>query len=123
MLAITKAENSLKISKIALNEKAYDAAVVSAIHSGINAIDALTTCFLGKRSSGQHTDFIPLVKAILDPQGQHDIEKQYKLLLSLKNSSEYQPDLMSLKDAEDSIKSAQRILDKVKAKLAEKTDG
>jgi uncharacterized protein (UPF0332 family) len=117
---VIKAENSLRIAKLALNEKAYDAAVVNAIHSGINSVDALTTCFLGKRSSGKHTDFSPLIKAILEPKEQNDIEKQYKALLRLKNESEYQPDFMSLKDAEDSIKSAERILGKVKAKLAEK---
>lgn len=117
---VIKAENSLKISKIALNEKLYDSAVVSAIHSEINSVDALTTCFLGKRSSGKHTDFSLLIQAILEPKEQNDIEKQYKALLRLKNESEYQPDLMSLKDAEDSIKSAERILGKVKAKLAEK---
>jgi uncharacterized protein (UPF0332 family) len=117
---VIKAETSLKMSKIALNEKAYDASVVSAIHSGINAVDGLTTRFLSKRSSGKHTDFSSLIKAVLDPKEQSDVEKQYKALLRLKNESEYQPKLMSLKDAEDSIKSAERILNKVKAKLAEK---
>lgn len=116
---VIKAENSLMMSKIALTEKAYDSAVVSAIHSGINALDTLTTCFLGKRASGKHTDFPLLTKAILEPHEQNDIEKQYKSLIKLKNESEYQPDLMSLKDAEDSIKSAERILNKVKAKLAQ----
>lgn len=114
---ITKAENSLRISKIALQEGAYDAAVMNAIHSAINALDAFTTYFLGKRASGSHTDSLLLTKAILTTQEQGDIEKQYKSLISLKNASEYQPDMMSPKDAENSIKLAERIFDKVKTKL------
>lgn len=53
---VKKAENSLRISKIALKEGAYDAAVMNAVHSAISALDALTTYSLGKRSSGQHAD-------------------------------------------------------------------
>ena len=52
---ITKAENSLRISKIAIKESAYDAAVMNAVHSAINSLDALTTYFVGKRASGAHT--------------------------------------------------------------------
>lgn len=114
---LTKAENSLRISAIALKEKAYDTAVMDAVHSGINAVDALTTYFLGKRSSGQHSDPLSLTKSILAPQEQTDMERQYKSLISLKNASEYQPDLMTPKDAENSIKCAERILAKVKARL------
>jgi hypothetical protein len=40
---LTKAENSLRIAKIALKERAYDTAVMDAVHSSINALDALTT--------------------------------------------------------------------------------
>lgn len=62
---LTKAENSLRIAKIALEEKAYDTAVMDAVHSSINALDALTTLYSGKRSSGQHTDVYDLIKGIL----------------------------------------------------------
>lgn len=114
---ITKAENSLRISKIALKEKAYDAAVMNAVHSSISALDALTAYFLGKRASGSHTDVLSLTRGILGAKEQNDVEKQYKLLIGLKNASEYQPDLMSAQEAENSVKLAQRILDKVKANL------
>ncbi|WKT57918.1 HEPN domain-containing protein [Candidatus Nitrosotenuis chungbukensis] len=114
---LAKAEKSLKVSKIALREGAYDAAVMNAVHSAINALDALTTYFLGKRSSGQHANPPSLTKSILTPQEQDDIEKQYKSLIRLKNASEYQPDMMKPKEAENSIKVAERILDKVRIKL------
>lgn len=114
---ITKATNSLEMAKLALQKEAYDNAVMSAIHSSINALDALTTYFLGKRASGSHTDALLLTKGIFSAQEQSDVEKQYKSLIGLKNTSEYQPDLMSRKEAEVSIRSAERILAKVKAKI------
>ncbi|MEX0657001.1 MAG: HEPN domain-containing protein [Nitrosopumilaceae archaeon] len=114
---ITKATNSLEMAKLALQKEAYDNAVMSAVHSSINALDALTTYFLGKRASGSHTDVLLLTKGIFSTQEQSDVERQYKSLIGLKNASEYQPDLMSRKQAEGSIRSAERILAKVKAKI------
>ena len=61
---LTKAENSLRIAKIAFEQGAYDSTVVNSIHSAINSLDALTTAILGKRSSGQHTDVTNLIKSI-----------------------------------------------------------
>ncbi len=105
------------MAKIATEQKAYDNAVMSAIHSAINALDALTTYRLNKRSSGSHTDVLSLTKEIFTTQEQSDVEKQFKSLINLKNASEYQPDMMSPKEAENSVKAAERILAKVKAKL------
>lgn len=114
---VTKATNSLEMAKLALQKEAFDNAVMSAVHSSINALDALTTSFLGKRASGSHTDVLLLTKGIFSAQEQSDVEKQYKSLIGLKNASEYQPVLMSRKEAEGSIRSAERILAKVKAKI------
>ena len=114
---ITKAENSLRISKIALKEEAYDAAVMNAVHGAINSLDALTTYFVGKRSSGVHTEVLSLIKGILTQREYEEAKKQFNMLLGMKNQSEYQPDLMNSKDAESSIKLAGRIFEKVKAKL------
>jgi uncharacterized protein (UPF0332 family) len=111
---IIKAENSLRIAKIAAEQQAYDNAVMSAVHSAINALDGLTSFHLNKRSSGGHSGVFSLVKGILTNQEYKDVERQFKLLLSLKNTSEYQPTLMSQKDAQDSIKAAERILAKIK---------
>ena len=114
---LAKAENSLHMAKIAIEQQAYDNAVMSSIHSAINALDAITTYHLKKRSSGSHTDVLSLTKEIFSTQEQNDVEKQFKLLLGLKNASEYQPDMMSQKEAESSLKLAERILAKVKAKM------
>lgn len=114
---ITKAENSMQLAKIALQRQAYDSTVMNCIHSAINALDALTTFHLNKHTSGSHTDVLLLVKGILTDSEFKEIEKQFSSLLSLKNASEYQPDLMSSSQAENSIKWAERILDKVKTNL------
>lgn len=114
---LTKAEQSLDMAKIARGKGAYDNAVMSAIHSAINALDALTTFYLGKRSSGQHTDVLSLIKGIFTGQEYDSVKRQFSSLLSLKNASEYQPDQMSPSDTNNSIRDAQRILEKVKKKL------
>lgn len=114
---ITKAEKSLEMAQIARERDAYDNAVMSAIHSAINALDALTTSYLGKRSSGQHTEVLSLIKGIFPSQEYGEISKQFTSLLSLKNKSEYQPNLLKDSDAENSIKWAERILTKVQAKI------
>ena len=114
---LTKAENSLRIAKIALKQEAYDNAVMSSVHSAINSLDALTTHSLRKRSSGAHSDVLTLIKGIFTGKEHSDIARQYATLLSLKNASEYQPTLMERKDAESSVRQAERILEKVKGKL------
>lgn len=115
---LAKADNSLRMAKIAIKEGAYDNAVMSAVHSAINALDALTTSYLGKRASGAHTDVLSLVKGIFGAEEYRDIQKQFTSLLSLKNASEYQPDFMDQADAEKAVKWAERIVAKVKDRLA-----
>ena len=114
---ITKAENSMQLAKIALERQAYDSTVMNCIHSAINALDALTTFHLSKRASGSHADVLLLVKGILSGPEFKEMERQFGSLLGLKNASEYQPDLMSGSQAENTIKWAERILDKVKTNL------
>jgi uncharacterized protein (UPF0332 family) len=114
---LTKAEKSLEMAKIARERGAYDNAVMSAIHSAINALDALTTSHLGKRSSGQHSEVLSLIKGIFPSLEYAELSKQFTSLLSLKNESEYQPNLLKDADAENSIKWAERILGKVQIKM------
>ena len=114
---ITKAENALRISKIAIKEGAYDAAVMNSVHGAINSLDGLTTFFLGKRASGVHTEVLSIIKGVLTPREYGETQKQFNTLLGMKNESEYQPDLMSLKDAESAVKLAERIFERVKTKI------
>lgn len=114
---ITKAENALRISKIAIKEGAYDAAVMNSVHGAINSLDALTTFFLGKRASGVHTEVLSIIKGVLTPREYEETQKQFNTLLGMKNESEYQPELMSLKDAESAVKLGERIFERVKTKI------
>lgn len=114
---ITKSEESLEMARIAYRKGKYTNAVMSAIHSAINALDALTTSYLKQRSSGQHDNVLSLIKGIFTSDEYTVISTQFNSLLSLKNASEYQPNLMKESDADNSIKWAERILSKVQAKI------
>lgn len=114
---LTKAENSLHMAKFAIQEKAYDNAVMSAVHSAINALDALTVSYLGKRASGAHTDVLALIKGIFGTNEYSEVKKQFSSLLTMKNESEYQPDLMGSQDAHNAVKWAERIVNRIKVKL------
>jgi uncharacterized protein (UPF0332 family) len=96
---------------------------MTAIHSAINALDALTSSEKGFRASGEHDEVLTLLKGILTPNEYADIEKQFSSLIDLKNTAEYQPEFTSHEEARNSIKRAQRILDKVKAKMKARKDG
>lgn len=114
---LKKAEDSLHMAEIAIREQKYDNAVMSAVHSAINALDALATSHLGKRASGAHTDAMSLVKGVLTAAEYQELQKQFTSLLSLKNASEYQPDLMKANDAQNALRWAERIVSRVKEKL------
>ena len=62
---LRKAEDSIYLAKIAFKEGKDDAAAMNAVHSAINALDALTTFYLGKRASGDHTAVLPLTRETL----------------------------------------------------------
>ena len=114
---ITKAEGFLEMANLALQYSKYDSAVMNAVHSAISALDALTTSFKGKRASNEHTEVLSLIQGIFPSSEYEEIKKQFTSLISKKNASEYQPDLMDPKEAQDSVKWAERILAKVKTKL------
>ena len=115
---VTKAEELLKTASDSLTSRRYNSAVTNAIHSSINSLDALAVKFKGKRGSDDHTEVLELVKGILSPPQYEDMNKQFTFLINKKNTSEYQPDLMTEKDANEAIKWAERILSKVNAKLS-----
>lgn len=114
---ITKSEEALMTARESLENRRYNSAVTNAVHSGINALDALTAKFKGKRGTDDHIEALLLAKGILGPQEFSEIEKQFLSLINMKNASEYQPDLMDEDDARDAIKWSERISDKVKARL------
>jgi len=116
-----KANDFMYLAQIAIKSGRNDSATSNAIHGTINALDALTTFYLNKRASGTHTDVLSLVKEIFDYNEYQEIQKQFTSLISLKNASEYQPDLMSAADAQNALKWAERIISKVKTKMKDLT--
>lgn len=115
---LKKVDGALRMARMAVMEGEFDVAVMNSIHGAINAMAALTTVFLGKRASGAHTETLSLAKEILNPNEFGDVHKQFGSLMGMKNESEYQPTLMSRQDAENAVKWAERIISKVKEKLA-----
>ena len=69
----------------------YIAAIGLAIHSAINAADAVCGAWLGKRAAGEaHDQALVLLR-----QAGHDgstVEKELRRLLPLKAKTEYEPD-------------------------------
>lgn|SRR5487761_56385 len=116
---LKKAEDSMKMASIAIDQGAYDSSIMSSIHSAINALDALSVIVLGKRASGAHTDSLLTLKSIFTPDEYSDLAKQFRSLMSKKNISEYEPVLMSRGEAESCLKWAERIMDRVKRKIDE----
>lgn len=114
---LVKSEEFLEMAKLAAQNANYNSAVTCAIHSAIGAPDALTTSYKGKRGSDSHTEALSIVRGIFAPQEYREIKRQFTSIINKKNAVEYQPDLMKLKDAQDSVMWAERIADRVKKKL------
>ncbi|MGI0020421.1 MAG: HEPN domain-containing protein [Nitrososphaera sp.] len=114
---LKKAEGSLHMARIAIKEGEFDSAVMNAVHSAITALDALTASRRSERASGSHTDVLSLIKGIFTADEYPDVEKQFTSLLGMKNTSEYQPELMNRQDAETAVKRAERLISRVKEKL------
>ena len=114
---ITKSKEFLEMAKLAVQHANYNSAVTNAIHSAISALDALTVSYKGKRGSENHTEVLSIVQGILAPQEYQEIKKQFTSIINKKNAVEYQPDLMTAKDAQDVMIWAERIFDKVKRKI------
>lgn len=91
--------------------------MAASIHCAINALDALAVFYFGKRHSGNHEGVLSTIKGAMKGNEFEDMAKQFGGLIALKNQAEYQPDLMRVGDATDAIRSASRILSKVRQKL------
>ena len=52
---------------------------------------------------------LSLIEGIFTPEENREIQKQFTSLVSMKNVSEYQPDLMIKEDAEKAVKWSERI--------------
>ncbi|MBW2975526.1 HEPN domain-containing protein [Candidatus Woesearchaeota archaeon] len=119
---LKKSNECLESATDSISRQNWNAAVISAIHCAISAVDSLTVFFRGERHAGErHEDVINLLQS-LDGIEKETINKkirQLQRLLQIKNSAEYEEKLMSQQDAEVSKKDAERILIWAKDKLPE----
>lgn len=113
--AIENYEGAVKI----LQGKAYNAAVVSAVHSAISAADAYCVYGLGERcTSPKHEDAADLIMST--PYNDKEkvlVSKKFKSIIRIKNMAEYEERLIKPKDAERVVKEAKELLEIVKNRV------
>jgi hypothetical protein len=114
---LRKAEEMLDVAQYAIGASKANAAVVASVHCAINAMDALAVFYFGKRHSGGHEEALGEVRGAMTGSEFNEVAKQFGGLMELKNEAEYQPDLMTEKQAADAVRRASRILSKVRQKL------
>ena len=112
-----KAQNGLKMARMAYENGVYDTAVSNCVHSAINAIDAATALRIGKRSAGHHAESVDLIGYVFAGSDRADLERQYRHLLGMKKPAEYTSTMMTARQAADALKCAERILAKVRAEI------
>ena len=112
-----KSEEMLAVARHAAETFKNNVAVVTSIHCAIDAFDALTIFYSGRRNSGNHEESLSAIKGAMSESEIEDVAKQFGGLMELKNRAEYQPDLMGARDASEAVKRASRIILKVKLKL------
>jgi HEPN domain-containing protein len=110
---LDKAHEFLAAASMSLDVGKRDAVMLNAIHAAIAATDSVTIAFLGVRS----TDPDHLRAAdLLEEVGGGGIEmkghgRQLRQLLSQKNVTEYESRRATMREADQAIKRAQRLVD------------
>ena len=116
---LQKARENLEAAKESLEAGRWNAATINAVHSSISATDALTVFMLGVRHAGErHEDALALLQTLnLPKETLNSKSRQLSRLLSVKNASEYEERLIKEKEAEESVRDAERYYDWVEQYL------
>ena len=117
---LVKAEEFLLIAKLALEGPYPDAAVSSAAICAINASDALCLLYLGYVLSGeQHERAVrELARAGLKQESE-----QLGRTLSIKSKAQYSGRHCTEREAQDSVKRAERLVSSARGKAAAAGEG
>lgn len=117
---LKKAEESLESAKDSLQKERWNAAVISAVHCGISACDALTVFKIGVRHAGErHEDAITLLESIELPKDVLSNKgRQLSRLLGIKNAAEYEERLMDESEAREAVRDAERFFKLVEELLS-----
>ncbi len=109
---LKKARENFEAVRDCIDNGRWNAAVMNAVHCGINACDAVTVFTIGLRHAGdRHEDAIALLQSLnLDTEVLSSKTRQLSRLLGVKNAAEYEERLMTGRDAQEAATSAERLL-------------
>ena len=119
---LQKAAENCRGAVKSLEEKAYNAAAVSAVHSAISAADAFCVFGLGERcASENHKDTAALIMDATEKKGENDkIRKLFESIIRIKNMAEYEERLVREKEADKAVREAVEMLELIKMVMKEK---
>ncbi|MBA3047383.1 HEPN domain-containing protein [Patescibacteria group bacterium] len=116
---LIKAEQFLETARDAYFKENWNAVGLNAVHSAISANDALTSYYGKVRSiSEKHSDSISLLLEVFkNDKESKSCSRHISWLINRKNLVEYESRLFYEKEAEESLKHADRFLFWAKGKL------
>lgn len=107
---LRKAQEFARLIDDAAKRADWNAVGLGAIHTGIPSIDAVTTRFLGERSTdADHETAAHLIRKVPLPDARAKAE-QFEQLIRLKDAVEYEARWISVKEATASKERAVRLL-------------
>lgn len=109
---LDRATEFLDSARESLSRRHHQAAASNAVHAAIAAVDAITVFHAGKRSAPQrHEDAVQLLGTLGFPESEVEPRaRQLRRLLGLKTKAEYMDDLVTAREAEDAVRTAERIV-------------
>ncbi len=109
---LKKAHENFEAVRDGIDNGRWNAAVMNAVHCGVNACDAVTVFTIGLRHAGErHEEAIALLQSLnLDKEVVVSKTRQLSRLLGVKNAAEYEERLMSKRDAQEAAINAERLL-------------
>ncbi len=105
---MAKAKRFMEVAEVARSADYYDSVVSLAVSAGINYSDALCLISLGRYSSGgSHEDIFALLRKC---SGAGDsVARHLRPLLRVKSKAQYSINVCSAKEADDTLRHAERI--------------
>ncbi len=111
-LYLEKAQQFLEEARSAVGSSRHDASMLTAIHAGISAADAVAVALAGRRSADpDHQRAIDLLEEIVgSSESVKTHVRQLRMLLAKKNVVEYESRQASAKEAADAVERADRVI-------------
>ena len=124
-LFLERAEEFLSAAQTSLAQGHRHAAAANAVHAAIAAMDSVSVFHAGRRStSDRHEDAVDLLSSLELPDA--DVRprvRQFGRLLGLKTKAEYAEASVTVRDAEDAVRTAERIVVWARAHLPTSREG